>query len=72
MESRTICSRVVSTLPGMPIIRMYLSDGSHHLLCQQMVLPQLGGYDIFVTRYNTNTDTYLDSGKCGYAFQLAL
>ena len=32
----------------------------------------MGGYDIFVTRYNTNTDSYLMPEKCGHAVQFAL
>ena len=28
----------------------------------------LGGYDIFVTRYNTNTDTYLVPENVGMPF----
>lgn len=32
----------------------------------------IGGYDIFVTRYNTNTNTYLTPGECGHAIQFSL
>ena len=32
----------------------------------------MGEYDIFVTRYNTNTDSYLMPEKCGHAVQFAL
>lgn len=36
----------------------YASDGSH----------SMGGYDIFVTRYNTNTDSYLTPENVGMPF----
>lgn len=32
----------------------------------------LGGYDIFVTRYNTNTDSYLTPENVGNAVQFTL